>query len=91
VQVIVAGTSVTIRGAINYYGKIINDYPGSCWGEHALFMVGWSWQKLKETGQVSTEQADPQIRAAYQRLVDTWPDCKAARIADRWLKKNILN
>jgi TolA-binding protein len=79
------------QGVINYYSKIINDYPGSCWSEHALFMVGWSWQKLKETGQVSADQADTQARAAYQRLVDNWPDCKAARIADRWLKKNILN
>jgi outer membrane protein assembly factor BamD (BamD/ComL family) len=79
------------QGVINYFGKISNDYPGSYWGEYVTFMVGRSWQKLKETGQVSVEQADPQTRAVYQRLVDTWPDCKAAPIANKWLKKNILN
>ncbi|MHC4158416.1 MAG: tetratricopeptide repeat protein [Planctomycetota bacterium] len=79
------------QGMITYYGKIIDDYPGSCWGEYALFMVGWSCQKLKEQGQMEADQADTATRIVYQQLADTWPDCKAARIADRWLKKNIPN
>ena len=74
--------------SITYYQKVADDYPGYNMAWNALFMVGRSYENLKESGVLSTSEADSRTRAAYEQLLARYPDCKAARIASRWLSRH---
>ena len=41
---------------------------------------------LKHRGSLRS-QTDPKIKAAYEQLLEKYPDCSAARIARRWLNQ----
>jgi hypothetical protein len=43
---------------------------------------------MAQAGVISQENANIQIKAAYESVLIKYPDCKAAKIASRWLKKN---
>jgi tetratricopeptide (TPR) repeat protein len=73
--------------AIEYYQKIVDNWPDYEYAWNALFLLGRSYEDLKESGVISKSQADPKIKAAYEQLLKKYPDCKAARIARRWLNQ----
>lgn len=74
--------------SIECYQKVVDDYPGHPMAWHALFMVGRSYEDLKESGVLSKSEADARIKAAYEQLLRDYPDCKAAKYARRWLSSH---
>ena len=68
--------------------KGADDYPDYDLGWNALFLVGRNYEELKELGIVAESQADTLITAAYEHLVERYPDCMAAGIARRWLSRH---
>jgi len=74
--------------SIQYYQKVVDNYPSNRLAWHAIYMTGRNYQQLKEAGLVSAKQADSQTRAAYERLVEQYPECKPAKVAKRWLSRN---
>jgi tetratricopeptide (TPR) repeat protein len=74
--------------SIEFYQKVIDDYPEDDMAWHALFMVGRNTEMLKKSGVISGSVADTEIRAAYEQLLENYPDCKAAKIAYRWLSRH---
>jgi tetratricopeptide (TPR) repeat protein len=74
--------------AIESYKKLADNYPNYKYAWHALFSVGYGYQNLKQTGGISASEADAKTRAAYQTLLQQYPDCKAAKAAERWLSGN---
>jgi len=73
------------------YQKIVDDYPGNSMAWHALFMVGRNYEDLGRLGLVPESEADTKIKAAYEQLVEKYPDCKAAEATKDWLDRNTSN
>jgi tetratricopeptide (TPR) repeat protein len=73
---------------IEYYQRVVDDYPDYQYTWNALFLVGRNYQNLKKAGGISASEADAKTRAAYQQLLEQYPDCMAARPAQRWLSRN---
>lgn len=73
--------------SIEYYQKVVDDYPTYHLTWHALFMVGRNYEDLKESGVISESEVNAKIKAAYEQLLEKYPDCKAAKIARRWLSR----
>jgi TolA-binding protein len=74
--------------SIEFYSKVVNDYPDYDRAWYALFMVGRNYERLQKAGAVSKTQAEQQIKAAYKQLLEKYPDCETANIASRWLSKH---
>jgi TolA-binding protein len=68
--------------------KVVDNYPKYDYVWHAQFMVGYNYEGLKKSGVISKEQADPMIRAAYTELLEKYPTCNAATIAQDWINQN---
>ncbi|MCK4786373.1 MAG: tetratricopeptide repeat protein [Desulfobacteraceae bacterium] len=71
-----------------YYERIVDDYSGYCMAWNALFLVGRNYENLERLGAISKSEANLKIKAAYERLLEKYPDCKAAKIARRWLSRH---
>jgi TolA-binding protein len=69
------------------FQKVIDNYPDFEAAWNALFLVAESYQGLKRTGLLSASQADSQTLAAYNRLLQTYPDCPVATDAKHWIEK----
>jgi len=69
------------------YQKVVDDYPGYGKGWDAQFQIGRNCEKMGKTGLVSKAEAKTLSRAAYEQLLARYPDCKAARHAQRWLAR----
>jgi len=74
--------------SIQYYRKVLDEYGGYRLAWNAQFMVGHSYEKLKESGALSKSEADAEIRAAYRQVIEKYPDCRAAKHARRWLSQH---
>jgi len=73
--------------SIDCYQKTVDDYPEQSLAGHALFMVGRNYESMKKSGLISKSAADLEIRAVYEQLLETYPTCKAAKAAKRWLSR----
>lgn len=71
--------------ANEYYQKVIDNWPDYQYAWHLQYMIGLTYKHLKETGAIPESEADPAIKAAYERVVKNYPDCKAAKAASAWL------
>jgi len=74
--------------AIESYKKLADNYPDYQYSWHALFLTGHNYQRMKKAGGISADAADAETRAAYQTLLEKYPDCKAAKAAQDWLSRN---
>jgi tetratricopeptide (TPR) repeat protein len=74
--------------AVEHYQKVAQDYPDYKYAWHALFLAGHNEQRMKQAGSISASEADAKTRAAYQTLIQQYPDCKAAKAAQGWLSRN---
>jgi len=70
-----------------YYQRVIDEFGGYRMAWNAQFMIGRNYEDLKGSGALSKSEADARIRAAYQRVVERYPDCKAAKAARQWLAR----
>ena len=73
--------------SIQHYQKLADDYPDYKTLWHGLFMIGRNYQSMAKEGLIAKSEANTKTKAAYQRLTETHPDCKAARAANRWLER----
>lgn len=71
--------------AIEYYRRVVDDWPDYEYAWNALLRIGHTYENLKTLGIISKSEADIKIKAAYKQLLKEYPDCKAAKIAQRWL------
>ncbi|MBW8001010.1 MAG: tetratricopeptide repeat protein [Planctomycetes bacterium] len=74
--------------SIQYYQKIIDEYPDYRHGWYALYMVGHNLETLLKTGSVSSAVAVPQIQAVYTQLIEKYPTCSAADGVQSWLNNH---
>ncbi len=74
--------------AIECYKTIVEVYPDYYMAWNAQFMVGYDYKRMLKAGRISESQARPQIKAAYQKVLANYPDCKAVKLAKKWLGRN---
>lgn len=71
--------------AQQYYQQIMTNYSDYEYAWHIQFLLGRNYEKMLKAGQISNSEAIPLITNAYEKLLEDYPDCKAAPIANRWL------
>jgi len=71
--------------AIEYFRKVVTGWPDYGYAWNAQFMLGSIYENLAKSGVISESEAEPEIRAAYQQLLEKYPSCKAAKYVQRWL------
>jgi tetratricopeptide (TPR) repeat protein len=64
--------------AINYYQKVVDDWPGFEYVCGAQAAVGWCYEALRDSGKIPKEQANPIIEQAYAAVLTNFSDCYVA-------------
>ena len=77
--------------AIEYCQLVVDIWPGYRRAWHAQFMIGRCYQRLLQQGDIPDSQANPEIEQAYLTLLEEYPDCSVAPIAQRWLSRTDIN
>ena len=79
--------------AINYYQKLLCDWPGYHRAARAQFSIGKCYESLKDAGTLPGSEADLKIEQAYKAVLENYPDstsakdaCKDACLKLGWLK-----
>ncbi|MBN2019516.1 MAG: tetratricopeptide repeat protein [Sedimentisphaerales bacterium] len=68
--------------SIRCFQEVVDKYPGYQHAWHAQFMIGRSYEILRDT-------ADAHIKAAYERIIRNYPDSSAAEYAGNWLSQRV--
>jgi TolA-binding protein len=68
--------------------KVVDDYPDFRFVWDALRTVGLNYIKLKEAGVISESEADAKTKAAFEKLLEEYPTCPAAKYAADWLNEH---
>jgi tetratricopeptide (TPR) repeat protein len=71
--------------SIVFYQKVVDDYPGYRLAYYALLMVGRNYESLKRSGLMGASEADAKAKAAYEQLLQQYPDCSSVDYAQSWL------
>lgn len=74
--------------AIEYYQKVVDDWPDYEYAWDALFRIGRNYEALQKSGLMSKSEVNPVIKSVYEQVLDQYPDCKAAKYARRWLSRH---
>ena len=73
------------KKAIEYYQKIIVDWPDyeNAWSSQ--YFIGFTYEKLGKTGAISKFATKTATKEAYEKVLQNYPDCPAANAARNWL------
>jgi outer membrane protein assembly factor BamD (BamD/ComL family) len=72
--------------AIEYFQKIVHDYPDYDYASYAQFVVGRIYVTLKKVGRMSNDEANPKIVQAYENILQKYPDSKWVKPAKNYLE-----
>jgi len=75
--------------AIDYYQKLVDNWPEYEAASSALFAVGLGYQRLKQAKVMTESEADAATRAAYERLLQDYATSERAYAARSWLKYHV--
>jgi len=78
-----------LQTAIEYYQIVGNDWPDYEKRWYAVFLIGRSYDKLGDSGDIEKSVANAHTQAAYEQVLQEYPDCQAAEAAQNWLKYNV--
>ena len=67
------------------FQKVVDGYPEYRYAWHALYMVGRNYQDMGNSGLISKSEADTKTKAAYQQLLEKYPNCEVADEVRQWL------
>jgi len=71
--------------ALECYQKVVSDWPDCEYAWYAYLLIGCTYEQLRDSGAVEKSLAYTQIKAAYERILQDYPDCPAANAARNWL------
>lgn len=74
---------------IDYYQKVVDNWPDYTFAWRAQFFVGMYYEKLRNSGNVPESEVIPKIEQAYQSVIEKYPDSKSVPYAA--LKLGYLN
>jgi len=67
--------------ALDYYQKVVTDWPDYKYAGGAQCAVGWSYEALRDEGKIPKEEANAIIEQAYTAVLTEYPDCYIAHYA----------
>jgi tetratricopeptide (TPR) repeat protein len=67
--------------AIQYWQKIVDDWPDYKYAWDAQFRIAYSYSMLGNSGVISKAEAYSGMEQAYKAIVENYPDCPAANDA----------
>jgi len=70
---------------IEYYQKVVDNWPDYKYAWHAQYFIGMYYEKLRDSGGISASKANPKIEAAYRAVIENYPDSSSAKHAARKL------
>jgi len=73
--------------AIEYYQKVVSDWPDYERAWNAQFMIARSLDKLARSGAIPIADAAPIIRQACEKVIINYPDSKAVKAATILLRR----
>jgi tetratricopeptide (TPR) repeat protein len=65
--------------AVQYYQKVVDQWPDYKYAWSAQGMIGPCYEKLRDVGKVPKLETDSRIEQAYEALVSRYPDCSMAQ------------
>lgn len=71
--------------SLGCYQKVVSNWPNCEYAWYAQFLIGCTYEKLRDSGDVEKTVAYTEIRAAYEGVLRDYPDCPAVRAASNWL------
>ncbi|MHC4643152.1 MAG: LamG-like jellyroll fold domain-containing protein [Planctomycetota bacterium] len=74
--------------AAEYYQKVVDGWPNFKYSWHAQFLVARIYKRLKSSGSVSESEANSKIKAAYERILQDYPNSSAVHDALKWLNRH---
>jgi tetratricopeptide (TPR) repeat protein len=63
---------------IDYYQKVVDNWPDYEFAWHAQYFVGKYYEILRDSGIVSESEANSKIEQAYKAVVEKYPDSESA-------------
>jgi tetratricopeptide (TPR) repeat protein len=75
--------------AIQYYQKVVDKWPDFEYAWNAQFLVGRNYELLSRSGVVTKSEVYLRIKTAYEKVIQKYPNCPAAKAAQTWLKDNV--
>jgi len=67
--------------AVEYYEKIVSEWPDYKFADIAQCLVGDYLQKLMNSGKLSPMEAEPRIEQAYLAVIENYADSSSAATA----------
>jgi TolA-binding protein len=74
--------------AVEKYTQLLENYPDYSLAWDIQFRIGRCYQGLKDNNAVDRSLADALTKAAYEEILEKYPDCPAAKAAENWIKKH---
>jgi len=72
---------------IEYFQKVVDNWPDYKYAYDAQYSIGRYYERLKNSGGISAEEANLKIEAAYQAVVEKYPDSESAKYAAQKLEQ----
>jgi len=76
------------QNSIDMFQRVVDQYPDFVFVWEALYCVGINYESLLEEGLLDSSEAEAKIRAAYQQLLQRYPDCPRAEYARDWVSQH---
>jgi TolA-binding protein len=76
-----------LEKTIEYFQKVVSDWPGHELACNAQFMIGQSFEQFAVKKLLPSLEAEEIARAAYQQVLDRYPKCPNAEYARRWIER----
>ena len=67
--------------SIECYQYVCDHWPEYPYAWHLQYVIGRTYESLRESGVLSPSEANPKITAAYEQLLAKYPNCRAAQPA----------
>jgi len=76
------------ENAIDYYQEVVDRCPECKYAWRAQFLVGHSYKRLRNLRAIDKAKGEALIRDAYEKVLENYPSCPAARAARMWLNSH---
>lgn len=74
-----------LQNSITNFRAVVDNYPRYKLAWNCLFMTGRNYEQMGKEGLITVTQAETEVRAVYEELIENYPGCKAIGAAQGWL------
>jgi len=69
-----------------YYQEVVDRWPDYKYAGSSQFLVGYCYKHLWNRGHMGKAEACAEIRSAYNKVLENYPECAVCRAARMWLE-----